>query len=411
MHLDDKRSKTVYPLSGIRILDLTRLLPGGYCTLFLADMGAEVIKVEDTERGDYLRWSAPFIYQQQSASFFALNRNKKSIKLNLKTAKGVEIFRKLTQTSDVIVEGFRPGVVDRLGVGYNAVKKVKEDIIYCSITGYGQDGPYSSKVGHDINYIAYAGILGLNGLYGGRPAIPPVQIADIAGGGLNAVIGILLALLYREKTGKGQYIDVSMTDGVISWLSIHAAKFFADSIVPRQEGMRLSGAYPCYNVYETKEGKYVSLGALEPKFWEQFLQVIHREDLRSGQFATGDEGEKVKAELRQVFREKTQAEWIQLLGGQEICFAPVYAMNEVFNDPQVRHRKMVFESMYTPVDAEGKPGQPIPVKQLAFPIKLSEITEHRKESASGHGEHTEELLKGIGYSAEEIIVFRAEGII
>lgn len=400
----------MYPLDGIRVIDLTRLLPGGYCTLFLADMGAEVIKIEDTEQGDYLRWSAPFI-QGQSAAFMALNRNKKSLKLNLKTEKGVKIFFQLAQQADIIVESFRPGVMVRLGVDYEAVKQVNEKIIYCSITGYGQDGPYMSKVGHDINYISYAGILGLNGLHDGPPVIPPVQIADIAGGGLNAVIGILLALVHREKTGQGQFIDVSMTDGILSWLSIHAAKFFVDGSVPKRQTMRLSGAYPCYNVYETREGKYVSLGALEPKFWRNFLQAIQREDLVAGQFATGEEGEQVKAELRKVFKEKTQPEWLRLLGDLDICFAPVYEMDEVFEDPQIQHRGMVFETLYPGAGQMKGKTERFKVKQLGFPIKFSKITSQRKDHAPGYGEHTEEVLRALGYAQKEIEVLRASGVI
>lgn len=400
----------MYPLSGIRILDLTRLLPGGYCTLFLADMGAEVIKVEDTGQGDYLRWSPPLI-GPYGAGFLALNRNKKSLTLNLKTEKGVEIFLRLAQQADVIVESFRPGVMDRLGVGYTQVKAVNEGIIYCSITGYGQDGPYRQKVGHDINYIAYAGVLGLNGAPGTAPVIPPVQIADIAGGGLNAVIGILLALLYREKTGQGQHIDVSMTDGVISWLSIHAAKFFADGIVPQPGEMRLSGAYPCYNVYETKDGKYLALGALEPKFWQNLVQALGREDLVSAQYATGEAGERVKAELQALFKSKTRDEWMELLGEMEICIAPVYTMEEVFRDPQVKHRGMVLETPYQPPASTGEPSTPVPVRQLAFPIRLSVLASHPQEPAPGYGEHTEELLRGLGYTEKEIEGLRGEGVV
>jgi crotonobetainyl-CoA:carnitine CoA-transferase CaiB-like acyl-CoA transferase len=218
-------------LHGMKILDLTRLLPGNFCTLLLADCGAEVLKIEDTDRGDYGRWHPPLV-RTQSAYFLGLNRNKMSMKLNLKTDEGRAIFMKLAERSDIILESFRPGVTDRLGIGYKAVRKVNPGIIYCSISGFGQDGPYRNKVGHDINYIGIGGILGITGQRGGPPTIPATQIADIGGGGMMAAIGILMALVHRGETGRGQYVDISMLDGVVSWLSMFASKYFAD----RKEG-------------------------------------------------------------------------------------------------------------------------------------------------------------------------------
>jgi len=273
-------------LHGVKVLDLTRLLPGNFCTLLLADYGAEILKIEDTDRGDYGRWYPPRV-KEQSALFIGLNRNKRSMKLNLKTDKGRGIFMQLVETSDVIVESFRPGVVDRLGIGYDAVRKVNQEIIYCSISGFGQDGPYRDKVGHDINYIGIGGILGITGQRGGSPVVPGTQVADIGAGGMMAVIGVLVALVHRQNTGKGQYIDISMLDGIVSWLSLSASKYFVDGEIPCREGMMLNGQYPCYRVYKTKDGKYLTIGALEKRFWENLCRALEREDLIPQQYATG----------------------------------------------------------------------------------------------------------------------------
>lgn len=221
-------------LEGVRVLDLTWLLPGPFCTMILADLGAEVVKVEEPKSGDYLRFQNPLI-KKESVFFLNLNRNKKSLCLNMKSPTGRDIFKTLSKKFDVIVEGFRPGVMERLGVGYEEVKKINPKIIYCSITGYGQDGPYKYRVGHDINYIGFGGILGITGMKGGSPVIPGVQIADLAGGGLYPVIGILAALFSRGRTGKGQYIDVSMLDGIVSLIHVLAGDFFAEGKIPPPE--------------------------------------------------------------------------------------------------------------------------------------------------------------------------------
>ncbi|MFQ5842204.1 MAG: CaiB/BaiF CoA transferase family protein, partial [Thermodesulfobacteriota bacterium] len=309
-------------LDGVKILDLTRLLPGNFCTLLLADNGADVLKIEDTDRGDYGRWYPPRV-RTQSAYFLALNRNKKSMKLNLKTDEGKTIFMQLAQRSDVILEGFRPGVTDRLGIGYEAVRKVNSQIIYCSISGYGQDGPYRDKVGHDINYIGIGGILGITGQRDGPPVIPASQIADIGAGGMMATIGILMALLHQRKTGKGQYIDISMLDGVVSWLSLFASQYFVDGEIPKRGGMMLNGQFPCYRVYKTKDGNFITIGALEEKFWKNLCRALGREDLIPHQYAKGPQGNEVVSQLEEVFLTKTRDEWLEYLEGFEICHGPV----------------------------------------------------------------------------------------
>ncbi len=388
-------------LHGIKVLDLARLLPGNFCTLLLADYGADVLKIEDTDRGDYGRWHSPRV-RTQSAYFIGLNRNKKSMKLNLKTEEGRAIFMHLAQKNDVILEGFRPGVTDRLGIGYDAVRKVNPKIIYCSISGFGQDGPYRDKVGHDINYIGIGGILGITGQRGGAPVIPASQIADIGAGGMMATVGILMALIHRHKTGKGQYIDISMLDGVISWLSLFASKYFADGEIPERGGMMLNGQFPCYRVYRTKDDKHITIGALEEKFWKNLCRALGREDLIPHQYATGSEGDEVVSQLEEIFLTKTRDEWVKYLEGFEICHGPVNDFRETFSDPQVLHREMVLEVNHP---TEGR------IKQVGFPIKFSESPGRVRLPSPGYGEHTKEVLQELGYTEGRIEALKKSGVI
>src|SRR3954447_6631982 len=300
-------------LEGLRVLDLTRLLPGGFCTLLLADMGADVLKVEDTGTGDYIRWMPPYYggEEQQregtaSAYFLALNRNKRSLRLNLKDERGRDVLLRLVEDYDVVVESFRPGVMDRLGVGYEVLRERNPRLIYCPISGYGQDGPLTARSGHDTNYLALNGLLGLTGRRGGPPIQSAGQVADLGGGGLMAAVGILAALHERERSGEGQLVDVSMTDGSLSWLAMVAGAFFADGRVPRRGAEMLNGGVACYLPYECADG-WVSCGALEPKFWQAFCAGVDRPDLVACQFsAPGSEGHTAVAE---VFAGRTKAEW------------------------------------------------------------------------------------------------------
>ncbi|OGQ00830.1 MAG: hypothetical protein A2026_02965 [Deltaproteobacteria bacterium RBG_19FT_COMBO_46_12] len=378
------------------MLDLSRLLPGPYCSLLLADLGMEVLKIEDPELGDYMRGMGP-VRKKDSAYFLALNRNKKSMLLNLKVKEGKEIFNRLIDTYDILLEGFRPGVMDRLGIGYQELKSRNPGVIFCSLSGYGQDGPYKERSGHDINYIGLGGILELTGPKDGDPTIPGAQIADIGGGGMMAAIAILAAIVHREKTGEGQYLDVAMHDGVISWLSIHAGRYFMDNELPKRGEMHLSGRFACYQVYPTKDGRHISLGALEPKFWKNFCQAIGREDLVLKQFTEGEERVQIIKEIRELFKTKTQKEWVEFFKNVDACLEPILSLGEVFQHPHVLHRKMVIEYEH-PV--EGK------IRQVGNPIKSSQFPFEIRTPSPAWGEHTMEVLKEIGYSEKEIKHFK-----
>ncbi len=379
-------------LRELKMLDLSRLLPGPYCSLLLADLGMEVLKVEDPEEGDYTRMTGP-VRRRDSAIFIALNRNKKSIKLNLKIKEGREIFYKLIQSYDIVLESFRPGVMDRLGIGYQELKKRNSRVILCSLSGYGQDGPYQGRSGHDINYISLGGVLGMTGPKNGDPTPPGVQIADMGAGGMMAAIAILAAAIHRQKTGEGQFLDISMLDGVVSWLSIHAAKYFMDEELPERGDLPLTGRYACYRVYRTKDGRYMSLGALELKFWKNFCEAVGRRDLIDKQFVEGEERLRVLEEIQNLFKTKTQEEWVGSFKDVDACCEPVLTFAEVFQHPQVLRRQMVIEVEH-PV--EGK------VRQVGNPIKSSRFPFEIPAPAPGWGEHTTEVLKTVGFSEEEI---------
>ncbi len=275
------------PLSGVRVLDLSRLLPGGFCSLLMADFGADVIKVEDTGMGDYVRWAPPFYEgadrSAASALFLSLNRNKRSIRVDLKTEQGREVLLRLARDADVLLESFRPGVMDRLGVGYETLREANPGLVYCAITGYGQDGPLRDRAGHDMNYLGRIGLLGLSGDADGPPVQAAGQIADLGGGALMAAFGILAALRERDRTGEGQFVDSSMADGALSWLAMVAARYFAEGRTPRRGELELAGSLVCYRPYRCSDG-WVTLGALEPKFWQAFCRGVGREDLIERQF-------------------------------------------------------------------------------------------------------------------------------
>jgi crotonobetainyl-CoA:carnitine CoA-transferase CaiB-like acyl-CoA transferase len=384
-------------LEGIRVLDLSRMLPGPYCSMMLADLGAEVIKIEEPKIGDPTRRSPPMI-DGQSAPFAQINRNKKSIAIDLKQAAGRDIFLKLASTADCVLEQFRPGVVDRLGINYAAVTGVNPRIVYCSLTGFGQDGPHRDRSGHDLNYLALSGVLGLTTDEHGKPVIPGVQVADLAGG-MIAGFAILAALLARERTGRGQYVDVSMFDVMLSMLPIPAAHHFAGSTIPVGGKYVLSGAYPFYNVYETGDGKFMTLGALEPKFWANFCRKVEREDLAARQFDSGERRENLFEEVRAIFKSRTQAEWVELMLDADCCCEPVLSMSEAFEHAQTRARAMVRE-------AEGSN-----IKQLGFAYKMSDTPPREASRAPALGEHTAELLADAGMSKEEIIRLGEAGVI
>lgn len=390
------------PLEGIKVLDLSTMLPGPFCTMILADFGAEVIKVEAVKGGDLFRGGVPKI-EDTGGAFFQVNRNKKSITLNLKSDEGKEIFYKLAKDADVVIEQYRPGVVKKLGVDYETIRAINPKIIYCSLSGYGQTGPYRLLSGHDLNYISYAGILGLTARKGQTPTIPGVQIADIGGGALYAAIGILLALMGVKQNGVGQYVDTSMMDGAISWLPVLATDYFVKGTSPKPAEGILIGQNACYEVYETGDGRYISIGAIEPHLWANFCDKIGKEEFKLWQRDLSKQDE-MFAYLREMFKSRTQAEWIEFLAGVDCCWAPVLDLAEVFSDPHALARDMVFEME----DPQGKYGR---VKEIGSAIKLSETPARRELFPPRKGEHNSEYLKAVGYTEEEISAFIEKGVI
>lgn len=390
------------PLAGFKILDCSRLLPYQYCTCLLGDLGAKVLKIEQPGKGDYGRWLDADSPGKYRLSFLMLNRNKESMTLNLKTGAGKDIFKKLASQYDVLFETFRPGVMDRLGLGYDAIKEVNPKIIYCSGTGYGQEGPYKLRAGHDINYISIAGILGVTGMHTGRPVVPGVPFADMAGGGVFPALSIIAALLGRERTGKGQYIDVAMTDVMASFNIGNIANVLAQRAGDPIPSYDVVGKSICYNTYKTKDGKFISIGNNEPKFWEGFCKVVGREDLDIHHFGAYQDGSQVTESIKDLFAGKTQAEWLELLEKEDSCFAPIHTPTEVIEDPQLKARGMV-----TTYDDPRK-GEII---HLGFPARFSEELDIKRSPAPELGEHTDKALSDLGFTEEEIEGFKEKGVI
>jgi alpha-methylacyl-CoA racemase len=401
------------PLEGIRVLDLSRLLPGGFCSLLLADFGADVVKVEDTGMGDYIRWSPPYYEgahdSAKSALFLSLNRNKRSIRLDLKSEGGREALLALVRECDVVLESFRPGVLDRLGVGYERMREENPGIVFCAISGYGQDGPKRGASGHDMNYLGLVGLLGLTGAPGGGAGGGPIQsagqIADVGGGALMAAFGILAALRERDGSardrgsGEGQLVDVSMTDGSLSWLAMVAAAYFADDTVPHRGDLPLAGALICYRPYECADG-WVSLGALEPKFWQAWCRGVGREDLIAAQFERP--GSDAHGQVQEVFMSRTRAQWEAFAREHDCCLEPVLELDEALSSQLVAERGMVVEL--------EQPGAQRPVRQLGIPIKLTRTPgAHARLPGPQLGEHTEELLLAAGLTPERVAELLASG--
>jgi alpha-methylacyl-CoA racemase len=391
------------PLEGVKVLDLSRLLPGGFCSLLLADFGAEVLKVEDTGAGDYVRWAPPLYdgaaQSAQSALFLALNRNKRSIRVNLKEEGGREVLLRLAREYDVLLESFRPGVLDRLGVGYERLREANPGLVYCAISGYGLDGPYTERSGHDMNYLGLIGLLGLTGERDGPPIQPAGQIADIGGGALMAAFGILAALRERDRSGEGQVVDVSMADGALSWLAMVAARHFAEGTVPHRGDLELAGSIVCYRPYACRDG-WVTLGALEPKFWQAWCRGVGREDLIEKQFEAP--GSETHAEVERIFLERTREEWRAFASEHDCCLEPLLDLDEALDSELVRAREMVVE-----LDQPGA-GK---VKQLNTPIKMSRTPGGVHAPGPVLGEHTDEVLAAAGYSEEDIAELKESGAV
>lgn len=381
------------PLTGIRVLDLTRLLPGAFCTMLLADMGADVIKIEEPSGGDYMRWTPPLV-DGQSALFNALNRNKRSLTLNLKSPAGHDLLLRLAERSDVLVEGNRPGVMERLGLGWPAIHARNPALVMCSITGYGQEGPMASRAGHDINYMATAGALGLNGAKDGPPVPLAVQVADIGGGGLQPAVAILGALVGVQRGDEGRWLDVSMIDGAVSWLALLLAQQGAGDPVGRGD-TRLNGRYACYRVYKCNDGGYYSVGALEPKFWTTLCTAVRQTDLVELQFATGEDGARAHETMEAVFLSKTRSEWERELAGLEVCCEPVLDLDEVASHPQIAARGLISKLVS---GVEVRP---------AVPIR----DDWRRLDPPELGEHTAEILSELGVDAQRLASLKQDGVV
>jgi crotonobetainyl-CoA:carnitine CoA-transferase CaiB-like acyl-CoA transferase len=395
---------TALPLQGVKVLDLSRLLPGGFCSLMLADFGADVVKVEDTGMGDYVRWSPPY-YEgadptSRGALFLALNRGKRSVRIDLKADPGKQVLLRLVRDADVLLESFRPGVLDRLGVGYERLRQENPGLVYCAITGYGQDGPNRDRSGHDMNYLGLNGLLGLTGDADGPPVQAAGQIADIGGGALMAAIGILVALRERERSGEGQFVDCSMFDGALSWLAMVAAEAFAGGS-PRRGHLQLGGALTCYRPYRCADG-YVTLGALEPKFWSAFVRGVGREDLLDHAF--DPVGSDAHTAVTEIFAGRTREQWRQFASENDCCLEPVLEIGEVLDSALVAAREMVVEL--------GQPGVEQPVKLLGAPIKLSRTpADPTRAPGPGLGDHTDEVLLAAGFTSEEIAALIESGAV
>jgi crotonobetainyl-CoA:carnitine CoA-transferase CaiB-like acyl-CoA transferase len=392
------------PLEGVRVLDLSRLLPGGFCSMLLADFGAEVLKVEDTGMGDYVRWAPPYYEgaddSAKSAYYLALNRGKRSIRVNLKEERGREVLLRLARDHDVLLESFRPGVLDRLGVGYERLREENPGLVYCAITGYGQDGPLRDRSGHDMNYLGLIGLLGLTGERGGPPVQSAGQIADIGGGALMAAFGILAALRERDRSGEGQLVDVSMSDGALSWLAMVAARYFAEERVPGRGDLELAGSILCYRPYACADG-YVTLGALEPKFWQAWCRGVGREDLIEHQFQPP--GSEPHAEVERIFLERTREQWREFASRHDCCLEPVLDLDEALDSELVRAREMVAEL--------EQPGAERPVRLLGAPVKMSRTPGGPQGPGPVLGADTDDVLAAAGYSAEEIDALKESGAV
>lgn len=386
-------------LAGLKILDASRLLPAALCTQLLADLGAEVLKVEEPGRGDYQREFPP-MGKEDSGTFLLCNRNKRSMTLNLKSEEGKRIFRELAARSDVVVEGFRPGVMDRLGLGYEALKTLNPRLIYCAISGYGQDGPYRMLAGHDLNYMGIIGALPLFSQAGGPPMVPGLLTADI-GASLTGAYGILAAVLARQSTGAGQLVDVSMMDAAVSFLTYHAAEPLFGNLEPRGGEYRNLGGAACYGIFRCKDGHYVTLGALEEHFWHRFCDQAGVPELKADQFPEGEARQAQMRRLEDVFLQRTRAEWVDLFFRHDIPGGPVNTMTEAFQDPQMRAREML---LHVDHPVEGR------IPQLGFPVKFSGTPASIDAPPPTRGQHTRDVLLALGLTPERIAELARERI-
>lgn len=387
----------VLPLDGIRVLDLSMYLPGPLCSQILADFGAEVIKIEEPG-GEWGRYLAPMLLEE-SARFYSVNRNKKSVGINLKNEEGKRVLKELVKSSDVLIEQLRPGVLEKMGLGYAVLKDINPGLIHCAITGYGFTGPYRLVAGHDVNYLNLTGVTGLNGP-AGRASLCAGQLADIAGGSLYGVIGILMALMARTKTSRGQFVDIAMMDGALSLLCYTIGEWAGLGRLPGREENLLSGGYACYNVYETSDHRFVSLGAVESKFWQGFCDRIGKPEYIPWHFVEERQSAMVE-DIRFLMMKKTQAEWVDIFSDLDICFTPVLHLDEVAEHPQIKARDMMIK-----LDNFKNSGRDMYL--TGIPVKLSETPGELKPIFPEIGQHTESILTGAGYSQEQIAQLREQ---
>lgn len=393
----------VMALDGIKVLDLSRLAPGPYCSMLLADFGADVTLVEAVPGSSAKlggNTGGPSAGAERAAAYNALGRGKKSIALNLKDEAARQVFYDMVKGADVVLEGFRPGVVKRLGVDYETLAKINPRIICCSLSGFGQTGPYSNLVGHDINYISIGGALGVTGRPGMPPAIPVNIIADFAGGGLMAAFAICLAVIAREKTGRGQDVDISMSDGVFSLMTMAYTTMFSTGLVIKPGEFLLNGAVPWYNTYLCSDDRWFSLGSIEPHFYEALMRVLGLDEFLGRQHESAIY-EEMAEKIAAVMRTKTAQEWMDIMSRHDICAAPVRSMDEAAVDPHNVARGMVIE-VDSPI---GK------VKQAGIAPKLSDTPGKVRGTSPIIGQHTDEVLKGLGYDEAKIAALRGQGAV
>ena len=387
-------------LKGLKVLDLTRLLPGPFCSMVLADYGAEVLKIEAPGEGDYLRSWAPLV-DGVSAFFLAVNRNKRSLTLNLKQEEGLKLFKKLLLEYDVVLESFRPGVMERLGCGYQELATLKPNLIYCSISGYGQTGPEALKAGHDINYMAETGVLNTTSSRE-ITALSGIQVADVAGGALYAVSAVLAAYVKVLKGGRGACLDISMTDGLISMLPLLSAYHYTLGLEPGPDTTMFNGQLACYHIYRTRDGREIALGALEEKFWQNFCRAIERDDLLIGNHHDLARQDELKKELATIFAARDANQWQTLLAGRDTCCEVLRTMTEVHADPHFRERGMFWR---LPLESGGDLLQ----ANCAVMVDESKPAQHR--AAPKLGQHTDQILNDLGYDQDSISILRERGVI
>ena len=399
-------------LQGIKVLELTRVSPGTFCTMMLADMGAEVLKIETPPSVSPGAGSGVSSGDARQAAFSYTNRNKRSMGLNLKAPEGKKILHELAAQADVLVEGFRPGVMQRLGGDYEILSQINPSLVYCSLSGFGQDGPYRDLPAHDLNYLAISGVLNLIGPSAeAPPAIPLNLIADYGGASMHGVAGILLALFAREQTGRGQHVDISYLDTTLSLLSatLLMDRYMTDGVVPQRGQGPYTGQYAFYTTYETQDDRLLSVACSEPWLWGNLCRALGRPEFErfyrhSGHIERAPNAEErhVRDELQAIFRQRTRDEWVAFLADKNVCIGPVNTTEEAFNDPQIRHRHMVLEHEDPELGT---------VRQAGIGLKLSETPGRLRHVAPHLGQHTDDVLSGLGYDTETIAALRQRQVV